>query len=78
MPTVLQIMGAGRKPLVELALAELAGIDVAQLKALPGIEVLDVFSPPSARKRITIKGDSAGEIAADLLRRLGIDGEVTF
>jgi len=78
MPTVLQIMGAGRKPLVELALAELAGIDVAQLEALPGIELLDVFSPPSVRKRIAISGDSAGEIAADLLRRLGIDGEVTF
>lgn len=78
MPTVLQIMGAGRKPAVELALTELAGLDVGQLKALPAIEVLDVFSPPSERKRVTIKGESTGEIIAELLRRLGADGEVTF
>lgn len=78
MPTVLQIMGAGRKPLVELTLAELADVDVAQLNGLPRIEVLDVFSPPSARKRIEIKGESAREIASELLRRLGADGEVTF
>jgi electron transfer flavoprotein beta subunit len=78
MPTVLQIMGAGRKPLVELTVAELAGLETERLKALPAIEVLDVFAPPSARKRIEIKGESAQEVVAELLRRLGADGEVTF
>jgi hypothetical protein len=39
---------------------------------------LDVFSPPSARKQVTIKGESADEIVAELLRRLGADGEVTL
>ena len=78
MPTVLQIMGAGRKPSVELTLAQLSGLDIERLKAFPTIEVLDVFSPPSARKRIAIKGESAREIASELLRRLGADGEVTF
>jgi electron transfer flavoprotein beta subunit len=78
MPTVLQVMGAGRKPMVELTLAELAGLDIEQLKAFPAVEVLDVFSPPSARKQVVIKGESADEIVMDLLRRLGADGEVTL
>ncbi|MGE5117953.1 MAG: electron transfer flavoprotein subunit beta/FixA family protein [Betaproteobacteria bacterium] len=78
MPTVLQIMGAGRKPTVELALTDLGGLDIDQLKDLPSIEVLDVFSPPSARKQVTIKGESADEMVGELLRRLGADGEVTF
>lgn len=76
MPTVLQIMGAGRKPLVELGLADLTGLDLEQLKGFAAVEVLEVFSPPSARKQIGIKGESAQEIAAELLRRLGADGEV--
>lgn len=78
MPTVLQIMGAGRKPVVELALNDLPGLEAGQLKALPAIEVLDVFSPPSARKKVVIKGESADEVVGELLRRLGADGEVTF
>lgn len=78
MPTVLQVMGAGRKPMIELALAELTGLDIEQLKAFPSVEVLDVFSPPSARKQVVIKGESADEIVMDLLRRLGADGEVTL
>lgn len=78
MPTVLQVMGAGRKPMVELTLAELTGLDIEQLKAFPAVEVLDVFSPPSARKQVVIKGESADEIVMDLLRRLGADGEVTL
>ena len=78
MPTVLQVMGAGRKPMVELALAELTGLDIEQLKAFPSVEVLDVFSPPSARKQVVIKGESADEIVMDLLHRLGADGEVTL
>ncbi|MBS0445719.1 MAG: electron transfer flavoprotein subunit beta/FixA family protein [Proteobacteria bacterium] len=78
MPTVLQIMGAGRKPVVELALDELPGLDAGRLKALPEIELLEVFSPPSARKKTVIKGESADEVVGELLRRLGADGEVTF
>lgn len=78
MPTVLQIMGAGRKPTIEMALSDLAKLDMEQLKAFPAIEVLDVFSPPSARKQVTIKGESADEMVGELLRRLGADGEVTF
>ena len=76
MPTVLQIMGAGRKPLVEMPLAELAGLDMARLRASPTVELMEVFSPPSTRKQIVIKGDSAEEIVLELLRRLSADGEV--
>jgi electron transfer flavoprotein beta subunit len=76
LPTVLQIMGAGRKPLVEIPLAQLKGLDAAHLRALPSIEMLEVFSPPSTRKQIVVKGDSVDAIAADLLRRLAADGAV--
>lgn len=76
MPTVLQIMGAGRKPIVELALSQLDGLDAGWLGAPPRVTTHDVVSPPSTRKRIVIGGDSPAEIAAELLRRLGADGEV--
>ena len=75
---VLQIMGAGRKPMVELTLVELTGLDIEQLKAFPAVEALDVFSPRSERKQVTINGESADEIVAELLRRLRADGEVAL
>jgi electron transfer flavoprotein beta subunit len=78
MPTVLQIMGAGRKPITELTLAELDGVDAEQLERAAPVSVLDVFAPPNARKQIVIKGDSPEEIVTELLRRLGADGEVKF
>lgn len=78
MPTVLQIMGAGRKPIIELALADLADLDTEQLKASPSVEMLEVFLPPSARQQVVIEGDSPEEIVTELLRRLGASGEVKF
>lgn len=77
MPTVLQIMGAGRKPIVELAVEELA-LDIEKLKASPSVEVLEVFLPPSTRQQVVIKGDSPHEIVTQLLHRLGASGEVKF
>ena len=77
MPTVLQIMGAGRKPIVELTVADLV-LDVDKLKASPTVEVLNVFLPPSTRQRFVIKEDSPEEVVAQLLRRLGTSGEVKF
>ena len=77
MPTVLQIMGAGRKPIVELALADLA-FDIEKLKASPSVEVLNVFLPPSTRQRFVIKEESPEEVVTQLLRRLGASGEVNF
>ena len=77
MPTVLQIMGAGRKPIVELTVADLV-LDVDKLKASPTVEVLNVFLPPSTRQRFVIKEDSPEEVVTQLLRRLGTSGEVKF
>lgn len=77
MPTVLQIMGAGRKPIVELTVADLV-LDVDKLKASPTVEVLNVFLPPSTRKRFVIEEDSPEEVVTQLLRRLGTSGEVKF
>ena len=77
MPTVLQIMGAGRKPIVELTVADLV-LDVDKLKASPTVEVLNVFLPPSTRQRFVIKEESPEEVVTQLLRRLGTSGEVKF
>jgi electron transfer flavoprotein beta subunit len=76
MPTVLQIMGAGRKPIHELAIAALAGLDLAALGGRPTLRSLEVAAPPSARRRIVIEGEDGTVKAAELLRRLGADGEV--
>ncbi|HLT01803.1 MAG TPA: electron transfer flavoprotein subunit beta/FixA family protein [Geminicoccaceae bacterium] len=76
MPTVLQIMGAGRKPIHELALGALAGLDLAALAERPAVRTLEVAAPPSSRRNIVIEGDDAAAKAAELLRRLGADGEV--
>jgi electron transfer flavoprotein alpha/beta subunit len=76
MPTVLQIMGAGRKPIHELAIAALAGRDLAALGGRPTLRTLEVAAPPSARRRIVIEGEDGTVKAAELLRRLGADGDV--
>jgi electron transfer flavoprotein beta subunit len=78
MPTVLQIMGAGRKPLREVPLASLEGLDLAALARRPTLRTLDVTAPPSARRGIVVTGDDAAAKAAELLRQLTVDGEVTF
>lgn len=75
-PTVLQVMGAGRKPVHELALRELPGLDPDALRASLAVEILSIQAPPSTRKRITIDGDTPGEKARALLERLVADGEV--
>lgn len=78
MPTVLQIMGAGRKLVIELTLADLPELDIEQLKALPAAEELEIFLPPSMRRQVVIEGDSPQEIVTELLRHLGESGAVKF
>jgi electron transfer flavoprotein beta subunit len=75
-PTVLQVMGAGRKPVHELALGDLPGVDVGALQASPGIETLSVLAPPSTRKGVEIVGETPAQVARALLDRLVADGEV--
>lgn len=76
MPTVLQIMGAGRKPIKEVSLTELDGIDPQALAQSPAMETLDVFSPPNVRKNIRIEGETVAETVSGLVKRLGADGEI--
>lgn len=78
MPTVLQVMGAGRKPIREIPIAELSGFDAQALGQRPSLRTIDVSAPPSARKRVVIEGKDAAELAAQLLSRLRADGEVKF
>lgn len=78
MPTVLQIMSAGRKPIRELTVSDLAGLNLDWLSARPSVRQTDVFAPPGARKHVIITGESPAAIAAELLRRLGADGEVAL
>ncbi|TAL83891.1 MAG: electron transfer flavoprotein beta subunit/FixA family protein [Beijerinckiaceae bacterium] len=78
MPTVLQVMGAARKPIREIVIEELPGIDLDALERRPSLRTIDISAPPSARKRIVIEGQDAAEMASHLLSRLGTDGEVKF
>ncbi|MGD9511347.1 MAG: hypothetical protein AB7I59_09195 [Geminicoccaceae bacterium] len=78
MPTVIQIMGAGRKPIREIELAALEGLDLATLSRRPALRTREVTAPPSARRAIVVAGDDAAAKAAELLRQLAVDGEVTL
>ena len=76
MPTVLQIMGAGRKPIREIPLDKLAGFDVEAMARRPSLRTVNISAPANSRKHITIEGKTAAEMATQLLSRLGSDGEL--
>lgn len=78
MPTVLQVMGAGRKPLKEMQITALPGFDPTILEQRPSLRTIDVLAPPSARKRTVIEGKSAAELAGALFNRLGADGALKY
>lgn len=78
MPTVLQVMGAGRKPIRDIPIGDLPGFDANALMQRPSLRTIDVSAPPSARKRIVIEGKDVAEMVAQLLTRLRADGEVKF
>ncbi len=75
-PTVLQVMGASKRPVKELPIGELPGFDLEEPKDRPCLRTLDITAPPSSRKRIIVVGDNPAEMAANLLSLLGADGEV--
>lgn len=76
LPPVLQIMGASRKPTVEWRLQDLgiSSEDVASEQYLTSN--LAVYAPPSERKRISVKGETAEETAGMLARMLSEEGVV--
>ena len=77
-PTVLQVMGAGRKPVREMTLRKLLGPDFGAAKHYPTLKTLSVSALPSTRKRMVIDGGNPKESAHQLLTRLGVDGEIRF
>ena len=75
-PTVLQVMGAGRKPIRELVASALIGADADRLAQCPRLNTVDVSAPPTSRKRMVLEGKTAAEVAGQLIARLGADGEL--
>jgi electron transfer flavoprotein beta subunit len=76
LPHLMQILGAGQKPIEHLSLADLGQPDLAQ--APPALELLGRTAPPTARKRIVLGGNDAGVLAHRLVRQLQAAGEVTL
>ncbi|MEW5979022.1 MAG: electron transfer flavoprotein subunit beta/FixA family protein [Acidobacteriota bacterium] len=68
LPTVLQIMGASRKPVTEWDLQDLGFPAATSAAGLAGLNTLKVTAPPSERKRVAIEGESAEEIGRKLAR----------
>ena len=77
-PTVLQIMGAGGKPTVELDISDLNSFDGSVFSAEASIRDIEIAAPPSTRKQQVVEGDSPDEIVEELLNQLGAAGEVAF
>jgi len=76
LPTVLQILGASRKPIVEWGLEDLgfeAGVTAA---GMAGVRTLAVSAPRESRQRIDVAGETTGEIARHLARALAEKGLV--
>jgi len=76
LPPVLQIMSASRKPIIEWRLQDLSisPEEVALETSLT--RNLEVYAPPSERKRIIIKGETVEETAEMLARKLFEEGVV--
>jgi len=70
MPSVLQTLAAGRKPVVVQRTTERAAVGLA------GSRTLNLRAPQSARKRTRVSGDDSDEIAMRLAQLLATDGVV--
>jgi electron transfer flavoprotein beta subunit len=75
-PTVLQIMGASRKPTVKWTLSDLGFREGETAAAMSGVKTLEVYAPREERRRVSIPGDSVEEMAAELARTLFEQGLV--
>lgn len=76
LPPVLQLMSAARKPIVEWRLEDLGLSSAAVARERSLIRNLEVYAPPSERKRITIDGETVEERAEKLARMLAEEGVV--
>ncbi len=76
LPPVLQIMGASKKPTVEWRLQDL-GISSEEIALEMRLtRNLEVYAPPSERKRIIVEGETVEESAEMLARMLAEEGVV--
>jgi electron transfer flavoprotein beta subunit len=75
-PTVLQIMGASRKPTLRWTLADLGLAEGTTATGLSGLRTIDVLAPRDERQRVAIGGDRVEQVAAELARHLFEQGLV--
>lgn len=76
LPSVLQVLGAGRKPSRADPVAALSTLGGASARELSRTELLDVHLPVGQRKRVRIPGDDPEAAAGELARLLVADGVV--
>jgi len=72
-PSLMNIMKAKRKPIIEWD-SKTLGLSVDELKKLSSIEILDVKAPLVERKRIMIKGETPEEVVEKLVEALRSEG----
>ena len=69
-PTVLQIMGASRKPQVQWTLSDLGFAEEQTASAMSGIRTLALYAPKDEREQVPIQGATAEQSATELARVL--------
>jgi electron transfer flavoprotein beta subunit len=75
-PSLMAIMKASKKEIFLWNLADI-GLSPEQVgEAGSGVKIIDVLAPKTERKKITIKGETAAEIADQLVQALMEDGVV--
>lgn len=76
LPTVLQILGAGKKPTTVWTPADLGYPTGAATGDLARVETLEVVAPPGERRRLTVEGETPEERAELLARALLREGAI--
>jgi len=72
-PSLMNIMKAKKKPIVELN-AQSLGLSVENIRALSSIEILRVEAPIVERKHVILKGETLEEAAQKLARAILAEG----
>jgi len=72
-PNLMAIMRAARKEIKVLGAADL-GLPAEELEGLKAHGLLEVVVPPMERKKIRVSGETAEEIAEELLKALEAEG----
>ncbi|MHC5211031.1 MAG: electron transfer flavoprotein subunit beta/FixA family protein [Planctomycetota bacterium] len=69
-PTVLQIMGASKKPTLRWSLSDLGFEEGRTAAAMSGLRTVEVYAPQIERRGLPIRGETTDEIAMELARKL--------